>query len=258
MKVSVITTCFNRAATVRGTIESVLSQTHPDIEYIIVDGASTDGTPEIINEYKDRVARIISEPDGGMYEGINKGLRAATGDIIGLVHSDDFLYDGGVIGRVARRFEACSPDIVYGNGIYVDHNDTTVIRRDWISGRYTKGKVRRGWLPLHPTVYVTREWIGRCGLYDERYKIAADTDWLLRSLHDLSPRVEYMDEYIVRMRMGGMSTSPEKTRKKWAEDMRIYRSHGIEPHIALAGKVTSKIPQFVRAALMRHRARNGR
>lgn len=255
MKVSIITSCYNREATIRGSIESVLGQTHEDIEYIVVDGASKDGSLGVINEYKGRIARIVSEPDKGMYEGINKGLRLATGDIIGLVHSDDYLYDKGVIGRIAGRFAKGGLDIVYGNGIFVDFANTDTIRRDWISGRYTKAKMRRGWLPLHPTVYVTREWLDKCGLYDERYKIAADTDWLIRSLYDMEPRVEYMDEYIVRMRMGGLSTSPEKTRKKWAEDMRIYKAHGIEPHIAIAGKVTSKIPQFVRAAVINRKAR---
>lgn len=253
MKVSIITSCFNREKTIRGSIESVLGQTHEDIEYIVVDGASKDGSLGVINEYKDRIAKIVSEPDKGMYEGINKGLRLATGDIIGLVHSDDYLYDKGVVGRIVSHFEKGGVDMVYGNGIFVDFDNTDKIRRDWISGRYTKGKVRRGWLPLHPTVYVTREWIGKCGLYDERYKIAADTDWLIRSLYDMEPRVEYMDEYIVRMRMGGLSTSPEKTKRKWAEDMRIYKSHGIQPQLALIGKVTSKVPQFVRAAVINAR-----
>ena len=247
-KVSIITSCYNREKTIRGSIESVLGQDYEDIEYIVVDGASKDGSLGVINEYKDRIAKIVSEPDGGMYEGINKGLRLATGDIIGLVHSDDYLYDKGVVGRIVSHFEKGGVDMVYGNGIFVDFDNTDKIRRDWISGRYTKGKVRRGWLPLHPTVYVTREWIGKCGMYNEGYKIAADTDWLIHSLYDLEPRVEYMDEYIVRMRMGGLSTDPEKTKRKWGEDMRIYKSHGIQPQLALIGKVASKVPQFVRAA----------
>lgn len=247
MKVSIITSCFNRKKTIRGCIESVVGQDYPDIEYIVVDGASTDGTLAVINEYKDKIAKIISEPDKGLYEGINKGLRAATGDIIGLVHSDDFLYDRDTISKVVYRFNLMKCDMVYGNGIFVDAEQTDHIIRDWISGRYTKRKVSLGWLPLHPTVYVTKEWLDKCGLYDESYKIAADSDWLVRSLHDMSPKVSYMKEYIIRMRMGGLSTDPEKTKKKWAEDLQMYKSHGIQPQLALTGKVISKIPQFIEA-----------
>ena len=247
MRVSIITTCFNRERTIRGTIESVLGQDYSDIEYIIIDGASKDGSLKVINEYKDRIARIVSEPDGGMYEGLNKGLRMATGDIIGLVHSDDFLYSTDTISHIVRAFGQTGADMVYGNGIFVDEQDTTKIVRDWHSGTYKKGKVARGWLPLHPTVYITKEWLARCGMYDESYKIAADSEWLVRNLHDLSPKVHYIDEYIVRMRMGGLSTDPAKMKRKWGEDLRMYRSHGIHPHLALACKIASKVPQFVKA-----------
>ena len=251
MKVSIITSCFNRERTIRGTIESVLGQDYCDIEYIIVDGASKDGSLAVINEYGDRIAKVISEPDSGMYEGINKGLRVATGDIIGLVHSDDFLFSPNTISHISKTFEETGADIVYGNGLYVDEEDTTKIVRDWQSGEYAKGKVRWGWLPLHPTVYITKAWLDRCGSYDESYKIAADSEWLVRNLYDLNPKVHYLHEYIVRMRMGGLSTDPEKMKRKWAEDLRVYRSHNIPPYIALAGKISSKIPQFIRAKFMK-------
>lgn len=250
MKVSIITTCYNRERTIGECINSVLSQDYPDIEFIIVDGASSDGTLAVVNSYKGKIARVISEPDKGMYEGINKGLRAATGDIIGLVHSDDYIFDSHVIGKIARCFADGNCDLVYGNGLYVDSEHPDRIRRDWKSGTYNRRKVSCGWLPLHPTVYITRDWLTKCGFYDEQYKIAADTDWLIRSLYDLSPRVKYINEYVVRMRMGGLSTSQSTAKRKWSEDLRIYRAHGIWPYTALAGKILSKIPQFVRARFM--------
>lgn len=246
-KVSIITSCFNRQNTIDGCIQSVLRQNYNNIEYIIVDGASKDNTLGVINKYKDKLAAVISEPDNGMYEGINKGFKIATGDIIGLVHSDDFLFDNNVINAVVDCFNSNNYDIVYGNGIYVDNENINCIRRDWISGAYSKNKIKRGWLPLHPTIYISKVWLEECGLYDESYKIAADTDWLLHSFYDLSPKVFYLKKYIVRMRMGGLSTSSKNSKNKWEEDLRIYKAHGIQPQIALTGKIISKIPQFIRA-----------
>lgn len=247
MKVSIITSCFNREATIREAIESVLAQDYPNIEYIVVDGASTDNSLSIINEYKDRIVTIISEPDGGMYEGINKGIRAATGDVVGLLHSDDFLYSKCTITNVVNKLEHYRADLVYGNGLFVDFNDTQKIIRNWISGGYSQQKVRHGWLPLHPTVYIKRECIERWGLYDESFKIAADSDFLVRYLYEAELNVQYLNEYIVRMRMGGLSTSVRKTKLKFEEDLRMYRQHGFNAYIALAGKIASKVPQFITA-----------
>lgn len=136
MKISIITSCFNREATIGQAIESVLSQDYPDIEYIVVDGASKDRSLEVINRYKDRISKIISEPDKGMYEGINKGIKAATGDIIGLLHSDDFLYAKDTISRMAQEFERTGADFVYGNGLFVDPDNTDKVIRNWMGGRY--------------------------------------------------------------------------------------------------------------------------
>lgn len=171
MKVSIITTCYNRAATIKGAIESVLAQDYPNIEYIIVDGLSSDGSMDVIKRYQGRVAKIISERDHGMYEAINKGVRMATGEIIGLVHSDDFLYDNHVISDVVKKFKETGADFVYGDGVYVDYIDTRKIVRNWIGGLYCRWKVACGWLPLHPTCYICRDVTMREGLYDESYKI---------------------------------------------------------------------------------------
>ena len=128
MRISIITSCYNRNATIRGAIESVLAQDYDNMEYIVVDGASTDGSLDVINEYRGRIGRIISEPDHGMYEAINKGIRAATGDVIGLVHSDDFVYDEHVVSDVMEAFERTGADFVYADGIYVDENDINIRR----------------------------------------------------------------------------------------------------------------------------------
>lgn len=247
MKVSLITSCFNREKTIRNSIESVLSQDYSDIEYIIVDGASKDKSLAIINEYKEHISVIISEPDNGMYQGINKGMCRATGDIIGLLHSDDTFYADNTISHIVERFNETNSELVYGNGLFVDNTNPNKVIRNWISGEYRKSKIKNGWLPLHPTVYIRKKNIEEIGYYDENFKIAADSDFLVRYLYENDLNVSYLNEYIVRMRMGGASTSLDKTILKWKEDAKLYSSHGFNPCLTLPLKVLSKVPQFIRA-----------
>lgn len=249
MKVSIITSCYNRAATIRSAIESVLAQDYNDIEFIVVDGSSTDGSLDIIREYADRISIIISEPDHGMYEAINKGIRVATGEIIGLLHSDDFFYDNGVVGRIVERMKRTHADFLYGDGLFVNPDDTNKVVRNWIGGGYRLWKVRHGWLPLHPTCYIRRDVMMRQGLYNESYKIAADSDLLVRYLLTGGLTVTYLNEYIVRMRMGGLSTDSAKRKKMWEEDIRVYVSHGLWPTLTKLEKMAWKVPQFVLALL---------
>lgn len=244
MKVSIITCCYNRENTIREALESVISQNYPDIEYIVVDGASTDKTLKIIQEYQKHISVIISEPDSGMYEGINKGIRRATGDIIGLLHSDDLLYSKNTIANIVSQFNSTDADIIYGNGLFVNQTNTNVVR-NWISGAYTKKKMKRGWLPLHPTVYIKRMHFKKLGFYDESFQIAADSEFLLRYFYEDNLHISYLNEYIVRMRMGGASTKLSRYKQKWSEDLRLYRQHNLNPYIALSGKVLSKLPQFI-------------
>ena len=251
MKVSIITTSYNRLGTIKGAIESVLAQDYPDVEYIIVDGQSTDGTVDVINKYKGRVTKIVSERDHGMYEAINKGIRMATGEIIGLVHSDDFLYDSHVISDVVKRFKETGADFVYGDDVYVNYQDTQKIVRNWIGGSYYRWKVVCGWLPLHPTCYIRRDVMMREGLYDESYKIAADTDLLVRYLYKAHLKVVYMKRKIIRMRMGGLSTNSEKRRQMWNEDIRLYKAHGFWATPVKIMKMMWKVPQFIEAKFMR-------
>lgn len=252
MKVSIITTCYNRAATIQGAIESVLAQDYPDIEYIIVDGLSNDGSMDVINGYKDRVAKIVSERDHGMYEAINKGIRMTTGDIIGLVHSDDLLYDNHVISDVVKMFDNTNAEFLYGDGVFVDANDINKPVRNWVGGTYHRWKVRCGWLPLHPTCYIKREVMMREGLYDESFKIAADTDLLVRYLYKAHLKVEYLPRRIIRMRMGGLSTDSQKRKQMWNEDIRLYTAHGFRPVILTKlMKMSWKVPQFIEAKFIK-------
>lgn len=250
MTVSIITSCYNRAATIGDAIQSVLRQEYPDIEYIIVDGASRDHSMEVIRKtivgHEDRV-KVVSEADHGMYEAINKGLRAATGDIVGLVHSDDFLYSPQTISNIVKRFEETHADFLYGDGLFVNAEDTCKVARNWIGGQYRLWKVRHGWLPLHPTCYIRRSVMERKGLYNESYKIAADSDFLFRYLLGGELSVTYLHEYIVRMRMGGLSTDHARRRQMWKEDVRMYSSHGMNPVIMKLEKMMWKVPQFVEA-----------
>ena len=262
MKVSIITTCYNRCSTIGGAIRSVLEQDYPDIEYIVIDGASTDGSVEIIKmeelrwkkkELFDgaskRIIKIISELDHGMYEAINKGIRMATGDIIGLVHSDDMLYDNHVISDVVGKFEETGADFLYGDGIFVDNGKIDKKVRVWNGGVYHRWKVRIGWLPLHPTCYIRRDVMMQEGLYDENYRIAADTDLLVRYLYKAHLKVEYFHRRIIRMRMGGLSTDSEKRRLMWNEDIRLYKAHGFWALPTKLMKMAWKVPQFIEAKL---------
>ena len=184
MRVSIITVCYNRAATIEKAILSVLNQDNKDIEYIVVDGNSKDGTQAVIEKYTNRIAKYISEPDNGMYDAINKGLALATGDIVGLMHSDDEFYDNEAISKIVSAFLK-SKDIegVYGDGIYVSNDAEEKLIRNRIGGEYSLKKIEKGWLPLHPTVYIKRALIEKYGDYNLQFKIASDTEFLLRYLY---------------------------------------------------------------------------
>lgn len=251
MRVSIITTCYNREKTIAQAIESVLSQDYPDIEYIVVDGSSTDKSFKIVRSYGSQICKAVSERDGGMYEAINKGIKMATGDIVGLLHSDDFLIHNHIISEIVERFKQTSADIVYGDGLFVDAHQTDKVIRDWRSGNYRRWKVRLGWLPLHPTVYIKRSVMEKYGLYDERYQIAADSDFLVRYLYKADLKVGYLGKYVVRMRMGGLSTDSQKRKTMWKEDVKMYRKNGFWGVPEKILKMGWKVPQFVNAKLKR-------
>ena len=253
MKVSIITACYNRSATIATAIKSVFAQDYPNIEYILVDGASTDGSQQEIEDTltetpKNVIVKYISEPDHGMYEAINKGIKMASGDIIALCHSDDCVYDEHVVSDYVKEFENSNADFIYADGVFVKGEKLV---RVWKSGQYSQRKVRNGWLPLHPTCYIKKTLFDRLGLYDESYKIAADTDLLVRYLLRDDVKVSYLsNRNAVKMSMGGLSTDSAKRKKVWDEDVKVYSSNGFRfPTITKMKKVIRKIPQFILAKI---------
>jgi glycosyltransferase involved in cell wall biosynthesis len=208
MRVSIITVCFNSAATIRDAIESVLSQSYDDIEYIVVDGASTDGTLEILGEYRAQIHRIISEPDNGIYDAMNKGVSLSTGDIVGILNSDDFFESHDSIQYVVDSFGKDGElDIVFGDVVFVSPDDVTTIRRFYSSRKFKPWKLRFGWMPPHPATFVRRRAYQKCGKYSLKYKIAADYEMLIRWLVVHEVTYSRIDRVLVRMRQGGVSTA---------------------------------------------------
>ena len=246
MKITIITVCYNRKATIEKALLSVFKQNYCNIEYIIVDGNSTDGTKEIIESYRDKINQFISEPDKGMYDAINKGLQLATGDIVGLMHSDDEFYDKNVIDRIIARFNSDSTiDGVYGNGVYVSNDKEERLIRDRIGGVFSLKKIKKGWLPLHPTVYLKKSVIEKNGLYSLDFKIASDTEFLLRYLYKYEINMSYINSYIVKMRMGGISTNLKYALEVLNEDYKIYKFHGLTAFKAVFLKKTIALKQYL-------------
>ena len=209
MKITVVTATYNSARTLRDTLESVLSQTYGDMEYILTDGGSTDGTLDLVREYEPRFQgrmRWVSEPDGGIYDAMNKGIRMATGEVVGLLNSDDVFCDAHVLEDIAACFDARQVDCVYGNLLFCRDNDLDRIVRIWKGSPYSEGAFMRGWHPAHPTFYARRTCYEQYGYYDTGVRVSADFDLMLRFLDIHKVSNAYLDRFIVKMRMGGEST----------------------------------------------------
>lgn len=209
--ISIITVSYNSSKTISNTIESVLAQSYQKIEYIVIDGASTDGTVEIVKSYSIRISKFISEPDKGIYDAINKGIRLATGDIIGILNSDDFFYDDNVIQKIADAFADPDLDAVYGDVLFVDKNNLSKITRYYSSENFKPGKFRFGFMPAHPSFFCRRELFEKFGYYKEDYKIGADFDLLLRFVLINKIRCQYLDIVTTVMRSGGASNRSFKS-----------------------------------------------
>lgn len=244
-KISVVTAVFNRKGTIAEAVESVAAQDHAAVEHVVQDGGSRDGTLEEIARVNAPTVALHSEPDGGIYDGINKGILRTTGDIVGLMHSDDLFAHAHVLSRVAEAMQDPAVDGVYGDLDYVAQNDTTRVIRKWRSGAYDPARLRRGWMPPHPTLYLRRSVFDRWGLYDTSFRIAADYDAMLRYLAKGGIRLAYLPEVLVKMRVGGESNrSLAKILTKSREDYRALRGNDVGGLGALAMKNLSKIQQF--------------
>lgn len=246
VKVSIITVVYNNVQTLRDTIESVLAQDYPHIEYIIVDGASTDGTVELVQGYGSRIGQFISEPDKGLYDAINKGIRLASGEVVGLLHSDDLFYGTDAVSKIARTFEQQTVDSVYADLHYVDQKDTRRVVRNWHSGEFSRKRFRLGWMPPHPTFYVKKAVYEQYGLYDTEFKSAADYELMLRLLYKHNISTAYIPDTLVKMRVGGESNRSLKNRLRAnREDFMAWRKNNLHPRFyTRLLKPLRKLPQF--------------
>lgn len=247
MKVSIITSVYNNKSTIKDAIESVLSQTYHNIEYIVVDGASNDGTIDIINKYQDKISQYVSEKDKGIYDGLNKGVDLASGDVIAFLHSDDIYADENVIADIVKVFESTDTDSIYGDLVYVDKEDTSKIFRYWKSGEYTFKKLRNGWMPPHPTFFVKKEFYDKFGKFDLAFGIAADYDFMLRMLGKYKITTSYLPKVLYKMRVGGASNrSLKNIIQKSKEDIKALQNNDIGGIHTIIMKNLSKIPQFLK------------
>ena len=205
MKISIITVVRNNSSTIKDAIESVLSQTYNDIEYIIIDGSSTDGTLDIIQSYAKYITKIVSERDEGIYDAMNKGISLASGDIIGILNSDDVYFDENVIDNVINFFKEKQTDSIYGDLMYVEKNDLSKVIRYWKSSVFKMGSFAKGWHPPHPTFFAKKNLYDKYGLFDVNMKVSADFDLMLRLLEKNKISTSYLPRVLVKMRTGGES-----------------------------------------------------
>lgn len=206
MKISIITTTYNSASTIKDTLESVNSQNYSIIEHIIVDGGSKDNTLDLIERYGKRVSTVISEPDKGIYDAMNKGIKAATGDVIGILNSDDFFTSDNIIETVVDNFKNHNIDALYGDVHFVNPDDISKSVRYYSSAIFKPSLFRFGFMPAHPSFYMKRDLYEKYGLYSLDYKIASDYDLLIRYLHKEKIKYKYINKDFVTMRTGGVST----------------------------------------------------
>ena len=213
MTISIITVTCNSAATICNTFDSILQQTYYNIEYIVVDGASTDGTVDIIKEYEPLFngrMKWISEKDNGLYDAMNKGIKLASGDVIGMLNSDDFYVDNEVIEDIVNIFMTHNTDSIHGNLLFVKENDTSKVVRRWIGSSYRDNGFKKGWHPAHPTFYVKREIYEKLGGFDNSFEVSSDFELMLRFIEKNKISTYYLDRYFIKMRMGGESTKSLK------------------------------------------------
>ena len=246
MKISIVTPAFNSAKTIRHTIESVARQTYLNVEYIIVDGGSQDATAKIVAQYPDVVDLFISEPDHGVYDAMNKGIRAASGDIIAILNSDDFYTHSYVLEQIAATFQESGADSVYGDLQYVDQHNPQKVIRHWESGAFQRRSFLAGWMPPHPAFFVKSMVYQRYGLFNLSLKSSADYELMLRFLYKHQVSAAYVPDVLVRMRVGGLSNATWRSRLRAnLEDRLAWKINFIKPKIyTIFLKPLRKLQQF--------------
>jgi glycosyltransferase len=246
LTISIITAVRNNKNFIEDAMKSVLVQKYPYIQYIVVDGNSTDGTLDIIKKYEGKISKWISEPDSGIYEALNKGIKLATGDVVGFLHSDDLFASNMVIEKVAGKFLSGSVNAVYSDLVYITKNNGDKTVRYWKAGEYKPQSLKFGWIPPHPTLFVKKEGYDNCGLFNTGLRIAADYDMMLRLLTYCGDKISYIDETLVKMRLGGASNRSLKNMIiKSREDYIALSNNGFPlPMLTLILKNIRKLNQF--------------
>lgn len=244
MKISIITVVRNNKEFIESCVKSVVNQTYKNVEYIIIDGASTDGTLEIIDKYRNSISKIISEKDKGHIYAMNNGLALASGDVVGFLHSDDFYADNTVLEKVADSFKRNNTDSLYGDLVYVRKNNPERILRYWRGKEYNVKFLRWGWMPAHPTFFVKKRIYEKYGYFNTDFKISMDYENMLRFLYRYKISAHYLPATIVKMRSGGVSNrSIKNIAIKTFEDYRACRMHGLGMSTVIAKNII-KLPQF--------------
>ncbi|MBF4507164.1 glycosyltransferase [Flavobacterium sp. JLP] len=248
MKISIITVVYNNEKTIKDALESVLGQTYKNIEYVIIDGNSKDNTVSIIREYESRLGYFVSEKDNGLYDAMNKGIRSATGDVIGILNSDDLYQDFEVITDVMEQFNNDSDlDVLYGNLVYVKSNDTDAIVRNWKCKPYYDRFFENGNVPPHPALFVKRSVYDKVGLFNLDYKLAADYELMLRMLKKYNFKIKYIDRLIVKMRLGG-ATNQSFTNiiNQNKEIVRAWKNNSLKaPLYLMPVRIFKRLIQFI-------------
>jgi glycosyltransferase len=245
-KISIITVVWNNKETIKDAIESVLNQTYENIEYIVVDGGSSDGTVDIVKSYGNRISKFVSEKDKGIYDGLNKGIALATGDVVAFLHSDDLYESDNIIAFVAKEFENGDLDGVYGDLVYTSKNDTSKVLRYWKSKDFESSLLKKGWMPAHPTLFLKRDVYEKFGGFDLGFKIAGDYDFMLRILSS-GIKAKYVPQVLYKMRVGGESNKSIKNIiRKSREDLRALEKNSVGGVRSLLIKNFSKIRQFLK------------
>jgi glycosyltransferase len=246
MKISVVTAVKNNRDIIGDCIDSVIGQTYKNREHIIIDGGSIDGTVDIIKDYAHHIDKVVSERDKGIYDALNKGIRLATGNVVGFLNADDMFAGYDVLERIAGVFSDRAVQGFYGDLEYVSRKDPSRVIRYWRSSPYREGMMFSGWMMPHPTFYVRRSVYETFGLYDDSFRIAGDYQMIIRLLHKYGITVRYLPGVMVRMRCGGISNGNMYNMIiKSLEDMRAWETNGLKaPRLMVAKKILSKVPQF--------------
>lgn len=247
MKISIITVCYNAEKYIRTCIDSIVAQSYKDIEYIIIDGLSKDGTMDIVRSYGDKITKCVSEKDKGLYDAMNKGVKLATGDIIGILNADDFFADNGVLQRVADAFAQNPTDTLFADLVYVHEDNLDKVTRFFSPKNFVPTQMSQGLMPPHPTFYVKRECYEKFGYFDTQFRICADFDLILRFLLIHQCSYQYLPKTLVKMRTGGASTQGIKSTIKINQEMRdSCRKNGVKTSLFyIYTKYFSKIFQLI-------------